>query len=70
MNSDLDINTNDNNGIYTILLPLRSVSIGLILNYSLGIINFLNALIVVFDVLSSSSLVSVHFISAILMPFS
>ena len=70
MNSDLDINTNDNNGIYTILLPLRSVSIGLILNYSLGIINFLNALIVVFDVHSSSSLVSVHFISAILMPFS
>ena len=70
MNSDLDINTNDNNGIYTILLPLRSVSIGLILNYSLRIINFLNALIVVFDVVSSSSLVSIHFISAILTPFS
>ena len=33
MNLDIDNNANYSNGLYAILLPSRSVSIGLILNF-------------------------------------
>ena len=38
--------------------------------YLLGMINFLNALVIVFDIPSASSFISIIFISAISAPFS